>query len=215
MNKKVLYAVIAVIVLLLVGGAVFVMSTKNKPATTPSTTTGTVTNKVQEPTKAGPKSLKDLLTAGVPQKCTFKDVSDQVNMEGTSYIAGGKMRGDFSTTVEGKTSTGHSIFDGKTSYVWMDGTSTGFKMEVDPSVTSTPESSTQQGLDLNKTLDYSCGVWIVDQSLFNPPEDVTFTSFAVPNTSGSPTGGNQNLCASCDSLTGDQKTQCLTALKCN
>jgi len=215
MNKNIIIGII-IVILLLVGGGAFIMSTRTKPVTAPTTTSVTETNKVQETSQTTPKSLKELLSAGAPQKCSFKDVSNNVDMEGVSYIASGKIRGDFSTTTEGKSSTGHTIFDGKTSYVWMDGITTGFKMEIDPSVTSAPESGTQQGLDLNKAIDFSCDTWLPDQSLFNPPESVTFTSFSAPTSSaGNPTGGNQNLCASCNSLTGEQKTQCLTALKCN
>jgi len=207
MNKKILIG-IAVIALLLVGGGAYVMSTRNK-SETPSPTSGSQSNKGQESSQASPKSLKDLLAAGIPQKCTFKDVLSDVDMEGTTYIANGKMRGDFSSTIEGKTTTGHTIFDGKTSYVWMDETSTGFKMEVDPSAETTSETSAEQGLDLNKTIDYKCSAWLPNESLFTPPSDVTFTGFVVP------TSGGQNLCDSCNSLSGEQKTQCLTALNCN
>ncbi len=217
MNKKVVIAIV-VILLLLLGGGVFVMSKRNKSKTTSAPTTISVspTSAVQETSQENQKSLRDLLTAGVPQKCTFSDVSSEVNMQGTSYIANGKVRGDFSTTADGKTTNGHTIFDGKVSYVWMDGTSTGFKMEINPTEGSTSNSSTQQGLDLNKTLDYNCDVWVPDQTLFTPPTNVTFTSFSVPtSTVEGSTTGNKSLCSSCDSLTGEQKTQCLTALKCN
>ncbi|OGM27720.1 hypothetical protein A2962_02580 [Candidatus Woesebacteria bacterium RIFCSPLOWO2_01_FULL_39_61] len=215
MNKKVLITII-IIALLLIGGGVYVMSTSNNSKTVPVTTTGTDINNIQEPSQVSQRSLKDLLAAGISQKCTFKDVSNDVEIEGTSYIANGKVRGDFSTTAEGKTSVGHSIFDGKASYVWMDGSSTGLKMEIDTSATSTTEASTQQGLDLNKTIDYNCDAWLQEESVFNPPSDVTFTSFVVPTSSaGDSTQGNQNLCSPCNSLTGEQKTQCLTALKCN
>ena len=214
MNNKVIIAIV-VIVLLLIGGGVFVMSTRNKSTTLPSTSRTDTTN-VQESAQDNPKSLKDLLTGGISQKCTFKDVDNNVNIEGISYIASGKVRGDFTTTAEGTTSTGHSIFDGKTNYVWMDGTSTGFKMEIDPSATDTPEASTQQGLDMNKSIDYKCSAWLTDESVFIPPSDITFTSFAVPSSSTQGTSTeNQNLCSTCDSLTGEQKTQCLVALKCN
>ena len=177
MNKKLLIPVAAVVLLLiLVGGGVLVMSSRNKSKTEPVTTKQNEANKVQE-TQVAKKSLKDLLAAGIPQKCTFKDLSNDVDMEGTSYVANGKVRGDFKSSVNGETSSGHSIFDGKTSYVWMDGTSTGFKMEIDPAVTATPESSSQQGVDLNKTIDYNCSAWIPDQSLFNPPENNYFFYF--------------------------------------
>lgn len=213
MNKKVLTA-IAIIVLLLIGAGAFLMFSKGKPSTS-SMPLNTQSGNSQKSVQSGPKSLKDLLLAGVPQKCTFSDVSEGVSMEGTTYIAGGKMRGDFSTTVEGTVTTGHSIYDGKASYVWMDGTPTGFKMEIDPNETATSETSTQGGLDLNKTIDYSCGVWVPDQTLFFPPDNVTFSAFNVPAPSEDSGSENQNLCATCDALTGEQKTQCLTTLNCN
>jgi hypothetical protein len=162
------------------------------------------------------KSIKDLLTAGIPQQCTFTDASGEAGLEGTTYIAGGKMRGDFTTTVDGKTTTGHTIFDGKTSWIWMDETSTGFKIEVDPSEADSSELPVQQGMDLNKTIDYNCSTWLPDNTLFNPPTDITFTSFEVPDTTEADAmTGNQNLCESCEALSGESKTQCLTALNCN
>ena len=206
MNKKIIIS-IAVIVLLLLAAGIYVMSGKKSATTDPQI------NKVQETEQSFPTSLKELLTAGIPQKCTFKDLIDEVNTEGTTYVASGKMRGDFSTTIEGKTTTGHTVYDGTTSYVWMDGNSTGFKMDIDPNETTSSESETQQGLDLNKTIDYNCSAWLPDQSLFTPPDDVTFTAFTMP--SGADTVDNQNMCATCDALSGEQKTQCLTALNCN
>ncbi len=212
MNKRII-TIVVVLLLLLLGGVALIMSNKNKGKMTPTTST---MEKTETTEKASPKSLKDLVTAGVPQKCTFKDESN-MNTEGTSYISGGKVRGDFATTVEGKTSAGHMIFDGKTSYVWMDGTTSGFKMEVDPATMNSGDPNNQQGLDFNKSLDYNCAVWIPDAKMFTPPTDVTFSSFSIPtaNPSGGAMYDNKSMCASCNSLDGDQKTQCLTALKCN
>ena len=218
MNKKIIIAVV-VIIILLIGGGALVMSSRSKSKTTPAATNSQV-NKGQEPTaatQAGPKSLKDILAAGIPQKCSYSDVTGQTNVNGTTYIFGGKVRADFTSVVDGKTTTGHTIFDGKTSYIWTDGTTSGFKMEIDtsaPSPTGTPTQ--QQGLDLNKAADYSCGAWLPNEALFNPPSDVTFNTFAIPSPAAQgTTGGNQSLCNTCNSLSGDQKAQCLSALKCN
>jgi len=218
MSKKVIIGVV-VIVLLLIGGGVYVLSSKNKSKSPSIGESNPQTNAGQNATgQTTPRSLKDILTAGIPQKCTYSDVTDSVNTEGTTYIADGKVRADFSSTVEGKTTAGHTIYDGKTSYVWMDGSSTGFKMEIDTSAPaptgSTPSS--QEGLDLNKSIDYSCGAWLPDTTLFTPPSDVTFSSFTIPSPSAEnlPTG-NENLCAQCNSLPDAQKAQCLSALKCD
>ena len=213
MNNKLLIGI--AVVILLIGVGVYAMSSKTKPATVQNGNNATETTE-----DSGPQTLKSLLSAGVPQKCTFSDVSGQTDVAGTTYISGGKVRGDFSTTVEGEATTGHTIFDGTISYVWMDGNSTGLKMEIDPTsleeTADDSDSATQQGLDLNKETDYSCGPWIPETSMFTPPTNVTFTEFSIPATNPEITvTQNQNLCASCNSLTGDQKTQCLTALNCN
>ena len=211
-NKKII-AIAGVIILLLIGIFAYLMSTKNKAGISPASQTATT----NETAVGGMKSLRDLMTAGVAQKCTFKSTVEGVISEGTTYVAGGKMRGDFITEVEGKTTTGHSIYDGKMSYVWMDGNSNGFKMAFDTSVNTdadVTDTTVQQGLDINQELDYNCSVWITDQSLLTPPANITFMEFSVPTiTTG--TGTPNSLCSSCNSLTGDQKTQCLTALKCN
>lgn len=215
MNKKVTITV-AVIILLLIGGGAYFMST-NRSEMEPISTGGENEN-TQETKQSAATSIKDLLASGTAQKCTYKDISNDVDIEGATYIANGKVRSDFTSTSEGKTTTGHTIFDGKVSYVWMDDTSTGYKMEIDTSQTDEDESepSSQQGMDINKTIDYDCSAWIPDLSLFNPPTNITFQSFAQSTLpSGSPVTGNQSLCSSCDNLTGEQKTQCLTALNCN
>ena len=95
-NKKVI-AIVGVIILLLIGGVAYVMSTKNKAGTSPTSQTANT-----QESKGGMKSLKDLMMAGVAQKCTFKSTVEGATSEGTTYISGGKMRGDFSTVVDGK-----------------------------------------------------------------------------------------------------------------
>ena len=99
-------------------------------------------------------------------------------------------------------------------------------MQVDTEKQAQTDSNTQtensQGLDLNKEGDYSCSPWVTDAGLFTPPSNVNFMEFKAPVMTGTPnTSGsesmqqNTNLCDTCNSLTGEQKTQCLIALKCN
>ncbi len=219
-NKNLIYIAVAVIVLLLIGVGGFFLMNRNS-ASTPNQQVVTNPQKTvtPAPTQNAPvmKTLKDLLLANIAQKCTFQDSSGSANISGSSYIAGGKVRSDFTSNSAGTAVSGHMIVDGKTSYVWMDGQTTGFKMSFDPASTSSTTNS-QQGVDANKAMNYNCSPWSVDSSLFTPPAAVKFTDFgtvAVPPKTGtsSPSAGSQ--CSACDSLTGQAQTQCRTALKCN
>jgi len=212
MNKKVLVTVV-ILLLLLLGGVAFMMSKKSKKTDVASPETKVV---AEEETKK--QSLKDLLASNVAQKCSYSDTYGSTAISGTSYLSGGKVRGDFSTTAEnGQVSSGHMIYDGKFSYVWIDGTTSGFKMAIDTS-SNTTANANQQGLDMNKAMDYDCGIWVTDQSQFTPPDGVTFTEYNMPASSVTPSGtsvsGSQSACSYCDAMTGDAKTQCRTSLNC-
>lgn len=173
-------------------------------------------------TSGGMKSLKDLLSSGVAQKCSFSSDGSQ----GVSYISGGKVRGDFTSQVSGKTTTSHMISDGATSYIWTDGEPNGFKMTVDPNQAAEVKNdytntSTSGAADLNQKADYKCSGWVVDGSVFTPPTNVTFSDFSqmyAPVASSMPSSGSSgssSTCAYCNALTGDDKSQCLAALNCN
>lgn len=213
-NKKVL-AIIVVVLLLLLGGWYFMNSKKSPTGTTPGATTSE--------NQGGMKSLKDLLSSGVAQKCTFSSTDESGSNEGITYVSAGKVRGDFTTTVSGKITKSHMISDGKTSYIWTDGEKDGFKMTIPDATptsakTDTSNSQVSSEGDLNQKMDYKCSGWVVDNSFFTPPTNVTFNDFskminpAAPADSGS---SSSSQCSYCNSLSGDDKTQCLTALKCN
>lgn len=210
MIKKVL---IAVAVILLLGVGYFLWN-KSKTA---STTPGTQLTTSQE---SKPSSLKDLITAGVAQTCTF----EKEGSKGTVYVTTGKMRGDFETTVDSKVTKNHMIVEGNTSYIWMDGEKNGFKMSFDTSASGDSNkttTSTSGTIDPTSNLDYKCGAWMVDSTMFSLPVGVTFQEFAIPSSAPAAKSGestapnNTSQCAYCDSLSGDSKAQCLSALKCN
>ncbi len=208
MNKK-LIIIVAALLLLGVGGYLYMK--KGTPAGIPGAQTGSQTTSVN--------SLKDLLAKGIAQSCTFSSDAES----GTVYVSGGKTRGDFSSVTEGKTVLSHMIVDGNTSYLWTDGQNTGFKMSFDPNAaaSATPGTAGTTGstgsFDANANMNYKCSSWFADASKFALPAGVTFTSFSVPTmapatTTG--TSGNSSQCSYCDSLSGTQKTECLSALNC-
>ena len=169
-------------------------------------------------------SLKDLLTNGVAQSCTFSTAESN----GTVYSSSGKVRGDFDVTTDGQTMKSHMIVMNNTSYIWTDGQTTGFKMSFDPNATpvagSTTGSTTPNGgFDVNANNNYKCGTWIADTSMFTLPEGINFSTFALPSvpTQTAPKAGTSSestspssQCSYCDALTGSDKTQCLKALNC-
>src|SRR3989344_3830565 len=100
MNKKVL----AVVVLLLIGLAGYFGYTKFMAGKT---------SDGSSETSNGTKSLKDLLSSGVAQKCAFSSSDESGSSEGVTYVSSGKVRGDFTTTSSGKETNSHMISDGK------------------------------------------------------------------------------------------------------
>lgn len=202
MNKRTLM-VLVVIVLLLLGGWFF-MSKKSQSSSTSQTTNGTQQNQTAS-------SLKDLISKGIAQTCTFNGD----NSQGTIYVSGTKVRGDFDATVNNQVTKSHMIVTDNTSYIWMDGQKTGFKMSFDPNATpatgSGSATSTSGAFDASANMNYKCSSWLVDASMFTLPTGVTFSSFSVPSASGN-SGTSQ--CSYCTPLTGDDKVQCLKAFNC-
>lgn len=175
-------------------------------------------------TPAGMKSLKELITSGVSQKCTFSVTGESGVSEGTNYVSGGNVRGDFTNTYQGKETVSHMISDGKTSYVWTEGEKTGYKMSVSEETKESQDGTTDDTMgneaNLDQKMDYNCSSWVPDNSLFSPPSDVTFTDLSemmmqeTSSESPSMMEDTSSQCSYCDSLSGDSKTQCLSALNC-
>jgi len=235
MNKTVRIIVIVVILILLGGGAFYLFSKSHK-ASTQSEQTAAPQNQSQQ-MSTQKKSLADFFSMTGSLKCTFSDNTD--NSSGTVYVAVGKMRGDFQRTDSGKTHASHMINDGQFVYYWTDGEKTGYKMSLasvknemgkamgNAMKSSGGDQSQQQGPDMKKQSNYSCGPWAADKTLFTPPTDVTFTDYtsmmqgamkSIP-TSNPKEGMNaeqkQNACAACNQVpAGAMRTQCLTQLKC-
>ena len=114
---------------------------------------------------ASPQSLKELVAGSSSVKCTF----NQAGSQGTMYVSGGKARGDFTSNDQ----KGHMIIADNISYVWMDGTSQGFKSSL-KSTASVEGSGATQGVDANQKLNYSCGPWTAEPAMFALPSSVQF-----------------------------------------
>lgn len=215
MNRNV-QILIGILILIIIGAGAFLMFKNSSKA--PVTTQNPQTTVAEQNPASTQKSIKDLLTSGQAQKCTYKDKMAEVDVEGTVYVAGGKMRSDYTSKTGGQTIIGHMVASDNKSYIWTDGQSMGMMMEFDPNKTPEAAPTGSQSVDVNKLIDYSCSGWTADNSVFTPPSNIKFQNLGEVKT---PTGtsaegqGSQSQCAVCDNLTGNEKTQCLTALKCN
>ena len=180
MNTKALAAVAAIVV---IGVAVyFVTANKGNDSTQDAQqqSTGqqqgnadTSGQSTQQPTNGTVSSSLRELTAQGTRKCTYSDA----NSSGTVYTADGKARMDISGTYNGVTTASHAIIDGETYYGWVDGQPSGFKFST--AITGAGSAGSNQNVDVNKKIDYSCGSWSADASMFVVPANVTFTDLSA------------------------------------
>lgn len=215
MNKKTIWIAVAILVILVAAWGVMASRKKGGLEKRDSQSAGK-----QEKADTGKlTSLKELQAVTSPQKCTFKDETSPEQAQGMVYISKGKLRGDFGMFSQGKTIKTHMISDGKYSYTWMDDSATGFKVALDAPKTESKPAST--GVDADKQINYSCQAWSEDSTMFTMPSNIKFEDFSAlvapqsqPSGTLEPAGSSAAACAACDTLEGDAKTQCRTALSC-
>ncbi len=214
MNKKIVVAIVIVIVVLMLGVGGFLLASKtNRSSSVEPTQSANVA------TTESPKSLKELLTASSAQQCSF---SGETGATQTVYISRGKMRGDFTTASAQGTMNSHMVVDGQTSYLWVDGQNTGFKMSFDAASQQQTQQGANNSVDVNKEVDYKCKAWAEDASLFTLPTDIKFTDFSsmVPSasqipSSGAPSMTKEQQCSACDAAPESARAACKAALGCS
>ena len=212
MNKKIVVLVI-VVLLILIGGGALVM--KNKSVYTQVTPTPTAATPTKATAAEAKGTIKSLLTSAVPQSCTFT-TEKQASTSGTVYISGGKMRGNFTTTSQGQSMNGHIIIDSGYSYIWTDLLTRGMKVAVTEGSASAGTSN--QSMDVNQPVSYTCKPWTPDATMFTLPTNITFTTVTVPGaaktTGAGTTGTAPTACTACASLTGTAQSACNAQFNC-
>jgi hypothetical protein len=167
---KVLMAVVGVAV---VGaGAWYLLQGGTEKVSVTGQTDGHVTGETETGT------WNDLLGMATPMECSTGMKTDGVENVGTVFVSGGNMRGDFSSTVNGKTVDSHIIAKADGIYTWSSGMPQGVKMPRPTATAPAPANSTQS-FDPNTELNYSCKAWVADNSKFTPPTDITFMDVAA------------------------------------
>ena len=229
-NGKIIATVIAAVVILAIVGIVF--AKKEKTEVKSDSLTARMMN--SEKNTVEPMSLKDLMTAGKTQKCIFSASSDSGSNQGSVYFDNGKMRGDFTATVNGKAVGSHMINDGTYMYTWSDEQKAGAKISIDSMAkmqanmpAPTGHAMVKAGVDQNAKYSYNCSSWSADTAQFSAPADINFIDASAMmgqmnvkiqangqmSANGS-AGVNSAQCSACDQA-GAGKAQCLAALHCN
>jgi hypothetical protein len=172
--------IVAVIILVLIGGALYL--NLGKSTTTPQDAKMTE-EKTQNAGEMIKGSLKSLFGTGKNVTCTVNNIENDGT--GTVYVSGNKLRGDFTNSADGKTIESHFIQDEQFSYLWSSEMDQGIKMKAElgteKSTTSDSKNAkapSTETVDLNKEVDYKCSNWIVDNSKFIPPSDVKFSDMS-------------------------------------
>lgn len=212
MNKKAIYITSGIIAIGIVGFFV-IQGIKNRPSVN-----------IEEQLKANTittykSSIKTLLnTTYQPQKCFFSDPELEGTMSGTLFVVNGKMRGEFSVLVSGKTVYSHMIIQNNTITLWTDGMPRGFKMQL--SETEKPENQGKV-INANREYDYVCEEWQEDPTMFNTPKNITFGNVNSMPSNTAQEGETINetelhnaKCAICDKLPESSKNQCRASFNC-
>ncbi len=127
----------------------------------------------------GNTSMRSLLESGASQKCTFNNS----NSNGTIYVGGGKMRGDFTSKSADVVAESHMIITNNIAYVWIDGTSQGYRMPFED-LTPQGNAGGDQGIDADAKVATNCENWQASDTSFTLPTDITFNSVSTGASSG-------------------------------
>jgi hypothetical protein len=123
-------------------------------------------------------SIKDAMGSGKQMKCTYSTTVNGSSVESIAYVDGNKLKS--SETVAGKNT--NMLFDGNTTYTWMDGQTKGSKMTI--SCINDLKASAPKGQQINpgaqspedqinNATDVSCVA--ATGTDFSVPASITFT----------------------------------------
>lgn len=122
-------------------------------------------------------SLSELAARGGTSQCTFSSDANGIATNGTVYVSGANIRGDFTTAVPSfGTVESHMIADGTTVHTWSSMMNTGFSMPQTQAQATENIEMQGQSMDLQQSYSYSCVPWIPDASKFELPSEITFTT---------------------------------------
>lgn len=170
--------VIAIAALVAVGGGAYYVVNKNNEDQKSSS------SEVSGQDSSGANTINGLLGQNKNVTCTFSSTDSSGNQtSGTVYVAGERMRGDFTYQASGEAEQKSNVLrDSEYQYFWQEGSSTGFKSKIaEPEASEGKDNENTQGqtVDQDAEYDFKCSDWSVDESKFNPPGEIEFTDYSA------------------------------------
>lgn len=190
-------------------------------------------DKVEDSNTMQSLSMMDMFGLNKTVSCKYK-LDEADSNEYNIYVSGKKLSSKMSLSTNSMPVESNMVSDGTNVYIWSH--QGGYKMNIEEmkNLAEKYKSDSQEATknpqlsSLDKKMNVDCKPWTEDPSVFVVPSDVKFTDMSEMLKSlesikvKMPTVGNgtdansvmQQACKTCESLTGENKEQCLTSLKC-
>lgn len=167
-------------------------------------------------------TFQELARLGKSYQCTFSKEDEEFgNLTGEVFVANENIRGSYDwTDTAGTSSSMEVLVDDEFNYFW--GSSEYGEFALKTAVEETEEVPTGEEARYDATgeeFEFDCKRWSPRPGTFDPPSDVDFNEFTLPQFDLS--GGEvefegtaqMNICETCDALPeGEARTQCLEGL---
>ncbi|HEY4503018.1 MAG TPA: hypothetical protein VJC14_01090 [Candidatus Paceibacterota bacterium] len=122
-------------------------------------------------------AFSEFVKQGGAYKCEVKQSMSDMQNDGTVYISGSNMRGEYNTIAEGREMQTSFILRDGYSYTWSSlMPNVGFKVKVNTDVSASGSGSASGTYSWNAEQigDYNCEAWTADQTKFSIPTSITF-----------------------------------------
>jgi hypothetical protein len=166
-------------------------------------------------------NIQELIKEGKPIKCSYNVTTDQGSSSGIFYVSGEDMRTESKVVAGDTTTESYVIKKGEIIYMWDPKTLSGYQMAateemIDNDIESYESAEIPDIMkDINTNMDYDCDTWIIDNSMFDLPENVTFMDLSTLGEQMQESQEPGDLCAMCEELPDEQKSACLENFGCN
>jgi len=173
MNTKLIMIIVGVLVLLGAGYWFFMADDEPDAASNG--------NQDQTASLDRQASLEELAAGRENLVCTYSQTAeDGSTSSGTTYLASGRMSGEFTIAVEGQAPVrSYIINDGQNQYTWQDGSNQGYRFAVDELDADTAADDPVQSVDTGQDYNFNCQEWPVEEARFSPPSNVDFIDFSA------------------------------------
>jgi hypothetical protein len=126
---------------------------------------------------SGVGTFAELRAQGSDLECQVIQEKPEGTIEGTLFLSGGSVRGDFVVPADelGGTIVSSMIVGGDSTYVWstIDGETFGFKSDTETEAAA--QLDAKEPVPMDATVQYTCVTWDeVDGSVFVPPATIKF-----------------------------------------